>query len=88
MSLEAISRKAASMSLDNARQIHIDPTPAKIQTLSSNTTTTSSQLPIPTYTLIRTLGGMKTDLLIQNYEDRVFVMITQLGRMGFIASLP
>lgn len=85
MSLSAISRKPASLSLFNDRQnqIHIDPTPAKIQPLPLS----SSHLPIPTFTLTRTLAGVQTDLLIQSYEDRVFVMITQLGRMGFLVSL-
>lgn len=77
MSLSAISRKTASLSL-SAPQIHTDPTPATITSLPS------SSLPIPTYNLTRTLAGVQTDLLIQNYEDRVFVMITQLGRMGFL----
>ena len=85
MSLSAISRKTASLRLSNDRQhqIHIDPTPAKIQPLPLS----SSHLPIPTFTLTRTLAGVQTDLLIQSYEDRVFVMITQLGRMGFLVSL-
>jgi hypothetical protein len=85
MSLSAISRKTASLSLSNDRQnqIHIDPTPAKIQPLPLS----SSDLPIPTFTLTRTLAGVQTDLLIQSYEDRVFVMITQLGRMGFLVRL-
>jgi hypothetical protein len=85
MSLSTISRKTASLSLSNDRQnqIHIDPTPAKIQPLPLS----SSHLPIPTFTLTRILAGVQTDLLIQSYEDRVFVMITQLGRMGFLVSL-
>ena len=81
MSLETISRKAATMSL-NARQLHTDPTPATITPLSD-----SSSFPIPTYTLTRTLDGVQTDLLIQSYEDRVFVMITQVGKMGFLVSV-
>lgn len=29
-----------------------------------------------------TIDGLKTQILIQNYADRVFVLVTQLGKVG------
>jgi hypothetical protein len=46
-------------------------------------------LPIPTFILAREIDGLHTDLLIQTFDDRVFVSVTQLnGRLGCLVSVP
>lgn len=42
--------------------------------------------PIPTAQLARTIQGQHTELLIQVFRDRIFVVITQLGRIGALVS--
>lgn len=39
-------------------------------------------LPIPTFTLSRTINGVNTDLVVQTYTDKVVVMVTRVGRVG------
>lgn len=38
--------------------------------------------PIPTAQRARVIGGQHTEVLVQAYADRVFVLVTQLGRIG------
>ncbi|WVQ74286.1 hypothetical protein IAR50_003883 [Cryptococcus sp. DSM 104548] len=46
--------------------------------------------PIRTYSLRRDICGVPTDLLIQTFDDRVLVIITQSGKVGCLtqATLP
>jgi hypothetical protein len=41
-----------------------------------------SQSPVATAQTARTILGQHTEVLVQSYADRVFVLITQLGRIG------
>ncbi|KAL8277953.1 hypothetical protein RQP46_009585 [Phenoliferia psychrophenolica] len=38
--------------------------------------------PIPTAQRARVVGGLHTEVLVQAYADRIFVLVTQLGRIG------
>lgn len=42
--------------------------------------------PIPTAQLARVIQGVHTELLVQVFGDRIFVVITQLGRIGALVS--
>ncbi|KAI5123616.1 hypothetical protein M0805_003432 [Coniferiporia weirii] len=44
----------------------------------------------PSSRLLRTLEGVETEVVIQNYADRVLVLVTQLGKVGNLiqASIP
>ncbi|TXT10865.1 hypothetical protein VHUM_02370 [Vanrija humicola] len=46
--------------------------------------------PIPTYRLRRALGGVETELVVQAFDDRVLVVVTQSGKVGCLtqAHLP
>lgn len=46
-----------------------------------------SASPIPTAQLARTIRGQHTELLLQVYGDRIFLLLTQLGRIGALVSL-
>ncbi|KAL1408561.1 hypothetical protein Q8F55_005374 [Vanrija albida] len=46
--------------------------------------------PIPTYRLRRALGGVETELVVELFDDRVLVVVTQSGKVGCLtqAHLP
>ncbi|WVF72962.1 hypothetical protein IAT40_007780 [Kwoniella sp. CBS 6097] len=46
--------------------------------------------PVESYQLRQTICGIETELLVQTFDDRVFVVITQNGKVGCLtqASLP
>ncbi|EKC99234.1 hypothetical protein A1Q2_06434 [Trichosporon asahii var. asahii CBS 8904] len=44
--------------------------------------------PIDTFQLRRNIAGVDTELLVQTFDDRILVLITQNGKVGPLASLP
>jgi hypothetical protein len=42
--------------------------------------------PIPTFSLRSAIGGRDTELLVQTFDDRVFVVVTQNGKVGCLVS--
>ncbi|GMK56561.1 hypothetical protein CspeluHIS016_0304010 [Cutaneotrichosporon spelunceum] len=46
--------------------------------------------PIQTFSLRREIGGLPTELLIQSFDDRILIVVTQSGKVGCLtqASLP
>jgi hypothetical protein len=44
-------------------------------------------LPIPTFAIHREIGGISTELSVQVYDDRVMVLLSQLGnKVGCLVS--
>ncbi|WRT70192.1 uncharacterized protein IL334_007186 [Kwoniella shivajii] len=52
--------------------------------------TNSPQSPISSYQLRQSICGLETELMIQTFDDRILVIITQNGKIGCLtqASLP
>ncbi|WOO82882.1 uncharacterized protein LOC62_04G006365 [Vanrija pseudolonga] len=48
------------------------------------------QAPIPTYRLRRDIAGVETELVVETFDDRVLVVLTQSGKVGCLtqAHLP
>lgn len=47
----------------------------------------SGVLPIPTFVIHRDLNGLQTELSIQVYDDRIMVLLSQLGnKVGCLVS--
>ncbi len=66
------------MSLLESEHLAPQPTPVALP----------SSLPIPTFTLSRSLNGYKTDLCIQSFDDRIFVVISQMnGKVGCLVGI-
>jgi len=38
--------------------------------------------PVSTYKLRRAVGGVETELVVQTFDDRVLVIVTQNGKVG------
>lgn len=47
----------------------------------------SPPAPIQTYSLAKEVGGIETELVIQTFDDRIFVVVTQSGKVGCLVSL-
>ena len=45
------------------------------------------QCPIPSYQLRETIGDITTELLVQTFDDRIMVIITQNGKVGCLVSV-
>lgn len=44
------------------------------------------QSPIPSFQLRREVAGIETELLIQTFDDRILVLVTQNGKVGPLVS--
>jgi hypothetical protein len=42
--------------------------------------------PIPTFTLRRGVAGEETELVVQTFDDRILVVVTQNGKVGCLVS--
>lgn len=61
--------------LNLGREAQPEPTP-------STSTPSESQSPIQTRHATKLLNNIPTEILVQAYSDRIFILITQLGRIG------
>lgn len=43
---------------------------------------TMNNFPVRTQQVAYTINGMHTELILSSYEDRIFVSVTQLGKLG------
>lgn len=67
----------------NPRKMSFQQLP-EIQLLSTGTA-----LPIPTFTIHREISGTPTELSVQTYDDRIMVLLGQLGnKVGCLVSQP
>jgi hypothetical protein len=48
----------------------------------SSTKAAPSISPIPSFQLCELVGNIETELLVQTFDDRIVVVITQNGKMG------
>ncbi|WVQ84636.1 hypothetical protein IAT38_006791 [Cryptococcus sp. DSM 104549] len=64
--------------------------PVQPPSLSSLSLSPDAPSPIPSYQLRRIICGIETELLIQTFDDRILVVVTQNGKVGCLtqASLP
>ncbi|WWC72050.1 uncharacterized protein I206_106010 [Kwoniella pini CBS 10737] len=60
------------------------------QVPSQNNSSLKDIPPIETFQLRQNINGVETELLIQTFDDRILVIITQNGKVGYLtqASLP
>lgn len=42
----------------------------------------SSQPAVPTHQAASVIGDTKTELLVQEYDDQIMVIVTQVGKVG------
>jgi hypothetical protein len=47
---------------------------------------TGPHSPIPSYQLKRDVGGVATDIIIQTFDDRILVLVTQSGKIGCLVN--
>lgn len=47
-----------------------------------------AQNPIQTFQLRRTVAGVETELLVQTFDDRILVLVTQNGKVGPLVRPP
>ncbi|KAK8853250.1 hypothetical protein IAR55_003952 [Kwoniella newhampshirensis] len=64
--------------------------PVEPPSFSSLNLDTSRAPPLPSYQLRRSVAGIETELLIQTFDDRILVIVTQNGKVGCLtqASIP
>jgi len=53
---------------------------------TSNAGTAQPPPPIQSYLLLRSVQGTPTELLVQTFDDRIFVVVTQNGKVGCLVS--
>lgn len=48
----------------------------------------SSSAAVPTQQAVALVAGLKTELLVQEYDDQIMAIVTQVGKVGSWVSPP